>query len=148
MLPIKSILMVCRGNICRSPMAEGFFKQQLNDSSINITSAGLNAVVNHPADSHAQSVMSSLGIDLSQHRGRQITEDIVRNANLILVMTESHSKDLLRQFMAARGKTFLLGHWQNFEIPDPYMLTVDAFEKVSQQIMLGWQDWKTRILSC
>ena len=128
-------------------MAEGFFHHQLKDKqpALTITSAGISALINHPADPHALSVMQDHGIDITKHRGRQLTDTHVREADLILVMTHSHHSFLIRQFLSAKGKTFLLGRWQNFEIADPFKQTYEAFEKNYQQISLAWQDWKTRI---
>lgn len=145
---VKTILMVCQGNICRSPMAEGFFAHQLSaqQSTIVVTSAGLGAVIGYPAEPHAQTVMLKHGIDISKHRARQLTENIFRQTDLIFVMTRSHLHLLTRQFLAAKGKTFLLGHWQNFEVPDPFKQPYEMFESVYQQMILAWQDWKIRIL--
>jgi protein-tyrosine phosphatase len=128
-------------------MAEGFFHHQLKDRhpSLTVTSAGISALVDYPADLHAQAVMKHHGIDISGHRARQLTETLVREANLILVMTSVHHAMLTRQFLSAKGKTFLMGKWQNAEVPDPFKQPYEAFEKVYQQIELAWQDWKLRI---
>ncbi|EKD55057.1 MAG: hypothetical protein ACD_60C00028G0054 [uncultured bacterium] len=149
-MAVKSILMVCRGNICRSPMAEGFFLHQLKEhrSILSIRSAGLNALVDRPADANALAIMQQRGIDISAHRASQITYDFVQKADLVLVMTQSQLQTLTRQFVTAKGKTFMLGHWQQFEIEDPYTQPSAAFEYTYRQIELAWQDWKTRILSC
>lgn len=146
-LPIKSILMVCRGNICRSPMAEGYFSYQLNNnnSSVTVSSAGISAMVNHSADNTALDVMHTNGIDINSHRARQLSDEIIRKSDLILVMTNAQLQELVTTFLPARGKTFLLGCWQRFEIADPYQKDVSAFHKVFHQIELAWQDWKTRI---
>lgn len=142
--------MVCRGNVCRSPMAEGFFVSQLKSShsSVIVSSAGVDALINSPADPKALDVMKQRGIDISHHRGRQLTEELVRKIDLLLVMTQSHLNKVVRQFVTAKGKTFLLGHWQGFEIQDPYAKSYEAFTTAYQQIELTWQDWKTRILPC
>lgn len=142
--------MVCIGNICRSPMAEGFFLHQLknNQSSVLVTSAGINALINYSADPNAIAVMSKYGIDISTHRARQVNDAMIRKAELILVMTQSHLAAITNQFLVAKGKTFLLGYWHDFEINDPYMQSYETFEKVYEQIELAWQEWKTRILSC
>ena len=149
-LTIKSILVVCQGNICRSPMAEGFFLHQLNlaHSSCTISSAGLSAVINHPAEPKAYTVMQSHGIDISQHRARQITASLVQQAGLIFVMTKRQLTALEQQFLVAKGKTFLLGFWQDVEIQDPLHQSSDIFEKIYQQIEVAWQGWGARVLSC
>lgn len=130
-------------------MAEGFFSYQLSDhssSAVTISSAGLAAVVNYPPEPKALAMMQKHGIDISKHRGRQLTNEIIRQSELILVMTKRHLSVLEKQFLFARGKSFLLGHWQNFEIQDPLGQTLLAFENVYQQIESAWRDWKTRVL--
>jgi len=149
-LAVKSILMVCRGNICRSPMAEGYFQHHIHQSQsdVYVSSAGITALIDQPADTHAIDIMNQYQIDISKHRARQITDEFVRKTDLILVMTESHLNHLLSKFSMAKGKTFLLGHFQDFEVEDPYMRSSYAFEKTYHQIHIAWQDWKSRIISC
>ena len=144
-MAVKSILMVCQGNICRSPMAEGFFSYQLKSSSVSVSSAGLTALVNYPAEPTAQSVMEKHGIDISTHRARQVDQSLIQQTNLILVMTHFQRSIVEKQFLTAKGKTFLVGHWDFFEIEDPLKKPVEAFEKVYQQVETAWQTWKTRI---
>ncbi len=131
-------------------MAEGYFRHQLkfSDSPIVVNSAGIGALVNHAADLSAQKVMLEHGINISTHKGLQLTDILVRKFSLILVMTYQQLNFLSSHFMSATGKTFLLGHWSQFEIQDPYKQPYNAFEKTFQQIELAWQDWKTRILAC
>ena len=147
-MDITSILMVCRGNICRSPMAEGYFAKQFNDLKLStlVSSAGLAALINQPADDHAQKIMVQHGVSLSSHRARQLTNNLVRKNDLILVMSYSQLQQLTSQFITAKGKTFLLGHWNQIEIEDPYTKPAEAFLKVYQKIESAWQKWKTRIL--
>ena len=142
--------MVCQGNICRSPMAEGFFLHQLHDidSSMVVCSAGLAALVNHSAEPKAQFVMNKYEIDISKHRARQLDDKLIRGIDLILVMTKRQRVLLEQQFLFVKGKTFLLGHWQNFEIEDPIGRDIKMFEQVYQQIEYGWDDWKIRIMVC
>lgn len=147
---MKSLLVVCRGNICRSPMAAGYFMHHLNgkNSSVEVISAGIAAVINHPAEIHAQKVMEKNGIDISKHLACQISESQVKKSDLILVMTHSHLNTLTRNFSIAKGKTFLLGHWQGMEIQDPHTQSYEIFEKVYQKISLAGQEWGKRILEC
>ncbi len=148
MLTMKSVLIVCQGNICRSPMAEGFIAHQLSSihPSAMVSSAGLAAVVDYPAEPKAHAIMQKHGIDISRHRARQLTLELVQQAELILVMTRRQLIALGQQFLFAKEKVFLLGHWQNFEIRDPLGKTLSEFENVYQHIQFAWQDWKTRIL--
>ena len=75
---ISSILTVCTGNICRSPLAEYRLKELLVDKGILITSAGVNALVGQPADESAQLIAEENGFDLKTHIGQAITESFVR----------------------------------------------------------------------
>lgn len=131
-------------------MAEGFFASHLKkiDPSFSISSAGLTAVVNHPAEPSAQKIMREHGIDISSHIARQLNPELMKNHDLILVMTKSQLESVSQYHTAYRSKTFLLGHWQQLEIQDPYKLSDEAFKIVYQQITLAWQYWKTRILPC
>ena len=131
-------------------MAEGFFSHQLNNhhAQIVVSSAGLTALINEPADPHAQSVMLEHNINISKHRARQLNESIIRNVDLIIIMSHAQLRMLSQQYPAAKGKTFLIGHWHGFDIADPFRQPREKFEHVYQQIEFAWQEWKTRILSC
>ena len=143
----KNILIVCVGNICRSPMAEAFFRSQLLQvkPEIQISSAGIQAVINRPAVFEVHNLMQKQGIDISNHRARQLTEEIVLDSNLILVMEKFHKKEIEIAFPFSYGKVFLLGKWSGFEIPDPYEQSFEAFEECFDLIQRAWADWKTRI---
>lgn len=85
-----------------------------------IKSAGIGALVNHPADDNTLAMMLAKGVDLKAHQGAQLTLEHLRWADLVLVMEKHHRQAVLSLDPAARGKTFLLGHWIDAEIPDPY----------------------------
>ncbi len=122
----RMILVVCTGNICRSPMAAGLLQRYLEQAGqaeeIEVQSAGTWAVVGRPAATYAIQVMAERGIDISAHRARDIDAERVAAANLILVMTEAHREALLAEFPEARAKTYLLSEMidQHFDIADPY----------------------------
>lgn len=106
-----SILVVCVGNICRSPTGERLLKQFL--PSKNIDSAGLGAVVGSAADSTASLVAQAHGLSLDEHIAKQLTRDLCRAYSLILVMEKSHIEAVTRLAPEVRGKTMLFGHWMN-----------------------------------
>jgi len=81
---MESILIVCEGNICRSPMAEAMLRQAMPGR--RVASAGLNALVGMPAAPYAQEVMRMRGFDVSTHRAQQIGRSLCTDADLILVM--------------------------------------------------------------
>ena len=90
---IRHILVVCVGNICRSPMAEQLLKSALKgQEGITVESAGLGALVGHPADDYALELMEEMGEDIRAHRAMQIYPDMVHAADLVLVMEFSHQR--------------------------------------------------------
>ncbi|WP_105258294.1 low molecular weight protein-tyrosine-phosphatase [Pseudoalteromonas sp. T1lg88] len=139
-----SVLMVCAGNICRSPKAEYLLKRKVAaaNKAIHISSAGLTAMKGHDADHTAQSVAAEQGVDMTPHKGRQICGELVASHSVILVMEESHLRDLHQRYPHARGKAFLLGKWMNNQpIPDPYKQSREAFEHVYQLIDQATNAW-------
>jgi len=143
----NSILVVCAGNICRSPTAEYLLKAKLKDKSadshIIVSSAGLTALVGKGADATATKIALSNNIDITQHKGRQLNSKLIAENNLILVMEKRHLSDLLGQYPEARGKTFLLGKWiDDTEITDPYRQSHEAFDHVYQLIDRACSAWK------
>lgn len=140
----NSILVVCAGNICRSPTAEYLLKDKLQDkqTGISVSSAGLTALVGKSAEATATSIALTNNVDMSAHQGRQLNSALIAENDLILVMEERHLSDLLGQYPQARGKTFLLGKWiDNTEIPDPYRQSHEAFEHVYQLIDKSCAAW-------
>jgi protein-tyrosine phosphatase len=140
----KNILIVCIGNICRSPMAEGLLKQVLSESGKGdsiVSSAGLGALVGHHPDPYACQLMLAKNIDISGYRAHQLNKDLIRRANLILVMESSHKIAIEELEPSAKGKVFRLGHWGHFDIPDPYRQNISAFTTSLNLIERGVSDW-------
>jgi protein-tyrosine phosphatase len=143
------ILIVCIGNICRSPMAEALLASRLADShlEVKVDSAGLGALVGHSADPIAQELMQERGIDISGHRARQLTPEMSGQYDLILTMEESQIYDVLTADPSAWGKVHCLGKWDDFAIPDPYQQSRGFFELALTLIDQGVTDWASRISS-
>ena len=98
-MAVKNILIVCTGNTCRSPMAEGLLihlptRRGLPPDEFHVSSAGLAAVPGEPASSNAVAVMEEIGCSLSGHRARQITPEMANQADVILCMTPAHKAAL------------------------------------------------------
>lgn len=139
-----SILVVCTGNICRSPTAERRLRQLLPGRKID--SAGVNAVIEHPADDSAVLTASSHDVNLDGHKGRQFTKQIGRQYDLILVMEKRQIEYVTRIATECRGKTMLLGHWlEQKEIPDPYLQSQEAFNFVYQLIDRACKSWAAKL---
>lgn len=137
---ISSVLVVCVGNICRSPTGERLLKRALSEK--RIASAGLSALKGYPADQTASEVAARHGLSLEGHHAQQLTASMCRDFDLILVMEKRHIEQVNRIDPAARGKTMLLGHWLNQqEIADPYRKSREAFEEVYGLLENATQKW-------
>jgi low molecular weight protein-tyrosine phosphatase len=143
---IRHILVVCVGNICRSPMAEALLKSALRgQDEFTVESAGLGALVGYPASDHALELMQEMGEDISEHRARQIHPDMVKQADLVLVMEAGHKRAIDDADATARGKVYRLGEWQDKDIDDPYRQPKAAFAEALQDIQEGVASWVERI---
>ena len=143
---IRHILVVCVGNICRSPMAEALLRRALRgQEGVIVESAGLGALVDHPASEHAVALMAEQGEDISGHRARQIHPDMVRAADLVLVMEAGHKRAIDDADPTARGKVYRLGEWQGRDIADPYRKPRDAFAAALEDIAEGVGSWVEKI---
>jgi protein-tyrosine phosphatase len=140
---IDRILVLCIGNICRSPMAEGMLKKALPGHAVS--SAGLGALVGQPADPHAIALMQQQGIDISAHRARQLESWMVVAADLVLVMDTEQKRHLEQLYPLCRGKAFRLGESGKFDIADPYRQELDAFREAAGLIQQGVAAWVERI---
>ena len=137
---INSVLMVCAGNSCRSPMAEGLLRKYLNElgkSHIKVTSAGVLAVDGFAPTDKTINVMKSQGIDMADFKSKRLTIEQIKNADLILVM-EKGQKDLVTMMVStAAEKTFLLKEFgrhgdksypEGPSIPDPIGKSMDYYK--------------------
>jgi len=137
---INSILVVCVGNICRSPTGERLLKSALPAKTV--ASAGLGALEGHAADETASSVAAERGVSLEGHVAQQLTSAMCQEYDLILVMEKKHVDQVCRINPSVRGKTMLFGHWLNQqEIADPYKKSRDAFEAVYEILENAAQKW-------
>ncbi|MDG1733833.1 MAG: protein tyrosine phosphatase [Thalassotalea sp.] len=140
----NNILIVCIGNICRSPSAERILQQLLPSKSL--TSAGIGALVDHEIETNAAQLLDQNGFNSENHKACQISTDIVNNAELILVMEKKHQQVLMKKYPSASGKIMLLGKWNNEqEIPDPYRKSTEAFEHAYKLIEQNCQAWAQKL---
>ena len=142
-MKFNHIMVICTGNICRSPMGEALLKQAFPERSIY--SSGLQGLTGEPADPFADDVMQDIGIDLSSHVAQKITPELIKRSDLILAMTKSQLRRLEQEYPYARGKAFLIGDWINKEVPDPYLQPKDAFIYARDIVVEGIEAWKTRL---
>jgi len=144
----NNILIVCIGNICRSPIAEGLLKHTLKTTdrqNCHIESAGLHALVGHRPDKKACQLMQEKGIDISEYQACQINRDMIRKSDLILVMESFQKKAIEQMEASAKGKTFRLGEWGEGDIPDPYQKDISFFRHVTSMIESATAKWVQRL---
>ncbi|HCA7078500.1 TPA: low molecular weight protein-tyrosine-phosphatase Wzb [Citrobacter sedlakii] len=136
----NKILVVCVGNICRSPTAERLLKRY--HPALTVESAGLGALVGKGADASALSVAAEHGLSLEGHCARQITGRLCRDYDLILAMEKRHIASLHELAPEMRGKVMLFGHWDDErDIPDPYRKSREAFEAVYALLERSARQW-------
>ena len=123
---MPTVLLICTGNICRSPMAEVLLRARLaNDEARRhwrVGSAGVWTVDGEPASAHAVDEMEKRGIDMRGHRSRNVTPDMMIEADLVLVMTRRHAEALRVAFPDHAHKVHLLSQMvgRTVDIADPY----------------------------
>jgi len=136
----NKILVVCVGNICRSPTAERLLRQY--QPGLSVDSAGLGALVGRSAESTATSVAAEHNLSLDGHSARQISGRMCRDYDLILAMEKKHIATLCEIAPEMRGKVMLFGHWDGErEIPDPYRKSREAFEAVYTLLDQSARQW-------
>jgi protein-tyrosine phosphatase len=141
---MQNILVICIGNICRSPMAEALLKRELPGKTIR--SAGLGALIGSPADPAAVQLMEEEGIDIREHRGQMISARLVQEADLILVMEQDQKRYIEAHYAGSRGKVFRLCEADGLDVADPYREGMDSFRKAHRLIVAGVKQFAKRIL--
>ena len=127
-------------------MAEALLKSALREhNEITVESAGLGALVGHPAADYSIELMDEMGIDIKDHRARQIHPDMVREADLVLVMEAGHKRAIDDADATARGKVYRLCEWQDRDIDDPYRQPKAAFADALEDIEEGVASWVEKI---
>ncbi|WP_027252892.1 hypothetical protein [Photobacterium halotolerans] len=144
----NNILVVCVGNICRSPSGEALLKQLL--PAKNIQSAGLGTEKSNlqgkPADRTASEIAAENGVSLDGHQAQQLTSAMCRDVDLILVMEKNHLDAVASIVPEARGKTMLFGQWiGQQDIPDPYRLSREAYEHAYLLIDKAARAWAQKL---
>ena len=138
----ENILIVCVGNICRSPTAQALLTHRLSGQGLTISSAGIGALVGNPMDKTAHDVLQEHGLDFTAHRARQVDSHMLHDADPTLAMEHSHIQHIRQIAPEVHGKTFLIGKWQDeLEIPDPYRQSRPAFEHVHTLLTQAVESW-------
>lgn len=141
---IASVLVVCVGNICRSPIGERLLRAQL--PLLRVSSAGLSAVVGAGAHATAIDAAREINLDLDGHVARQLTDALGREHDLILVLEPGHRAEISRRFAQLSGRTMLLDHWTGGKgIADPYRKPIEAHRIARDHIVKAAAEWSKRL---
>jgi len=149
----KVILFVCTGNICRSPMAAALLRARLEadgrGDEYRVLSAGTWVEEGRPVSHYAQVVMAEHGIDLSNHRAREITPQLMEEADLVLVMTRTHRESLQAEFPEAASKIYLLSEMvgKTYDIADPYSGSLQYYAYCAEDLAAIIDEGYQRILA-
>lgn len=147
---MKTVLFVCSGNTCRSPMAEAMFNDMVDDYprlrelEVRAKSAGTYAADGAPMAEQAESVLGEMGIDLPKHRSARFTSDLAKEADLILTMQEQHLEEVDALVPEAEERSHtLLGYSQGvdgytgsseFDVEDPFHQPVEVYRECAEEL--------------
>lgn len=137
---MKHVLFVCTGNICRSPLAQALLARALHERSvtdIEVASAGTGAWDGAPASEGAYLIGIERGLDLSGHRARLLTREIVEDADLIFTMARHHRARVHE--LGGEGRVFVLGEYvgrtgEDAEVGDPFGGDLDVYRDTCAEL--------------
>jgi protein-tyrosine phosphatase len=140
---IQSVLKVCEGNICRSPLAAAMLAREL--PHLDVTSAGTHALVGQPADPLITEIADADGIALTSHVATQLDASRAHAADLILTMTRAQTAWIESAWPATRGKVFRLCDEDREDVTDPYRRHRAVFDLAFAQIRNGVTQWSRKL---
>jgi protein-tyrosine-phosphatase len=139
----KKVLFICTANVCRSPMAERIFAQELAksdlDQKIHTHSAGLSAMDGDKASQNSIDACQELGLDITDHRSAGLTRTTLEEASVIFCMTESHRALINMYFELPQGyPIFLMREFLETgskELPDPYGQDIEVYRECRDRML-------------
>ncbi len=145
---MTNLLMICTGNICRSPIAEGLAPVIGRSMNVDIQakSAGTLGLVNRAADVKSVQVCQDINLDISQHRSQPITQELIEWATYILVMERKHARHVRHHYDNADDKILELGMFCGRpSIPDPIGKKLRDFKICRDQIDRGLKSFVSQL---
>lgn len=144
---MRKVLVVCMGNICRSPVAERLLAAAA-PQRWSVSSAGLSALVGHPADPLAADVAAAHGVSLEGHVARRFTAELGRQQDLILVMEPNFRDVVAAQAPELYGRVMVYDHWSGGRgIPDPYGHSRAFHAQVFDRIAQATRTWTSSLVT-
>ncbi len=138
-----AILVVCTGNICRSPIAACLLSAKLGRP---VLSAGIAALIGHDIAPTARQVAEEHGLKCPPHSARKLSREMCGDVDLILVMENRQREYIGLLAPEVSGKTLLLGKWlDNREIPDPYHKSKDVYRQVHRLLETASSSWAAKL---
>jgi len=150
---MKTILVVCTANICRSPMAAGLLRARLKDDEAHrdwrVVSAGTWASEGRLPSAYGVAEMDERGIDIRAHRSRSLSAELMEKADLVLVMTRNHAEALSVAFPDQDHKVYVLSEMvgEAYNISDPYGGTRLEYSYIAQELEQLINEGYERIVS-
>ena len=135
-----TLLFVCTGNTCRSPMAEQIFNEQARALSAHAISAGLDAKAGSSMSPQAADALSSLGYTPTEHRSTLVSTEAVEEADVILTFTQDQKDEVAKRFPAAVEKLFTISEYANStsgkheDVSDPYGKSAEVYKETAETI--------------
>lgn len=137
---MPSVLVVCTGNQCRSPLAAAILRVRLDAAGAGtgwaVASAGTWAEAGLPAAEFARQAAEGMGLSLQGHRSRRVLKEILEGQDLILVMERGHAEALRAEFPWVTGRVHLLAGLagEAYDIPDPFGGTLEAYRALARDL--------------
>lgn len=141
---VASVLVVCVGNVCRSPVGEALLKAAC--PHLVVSSAGLGALVGASADPVMAEAAGEIGLDLSDHVAKQLNRRLASAYDLVLVMEQSHREEIRKLYPEAAGRTMFFDQWVGRRgISDPYRKPLVVHRQIRDELLTAANAWVVRL---